>query len=169
MFEKILILLGFSENIFHEQKIVFRHLFDIHGQGDSRTTECEKCHRTIIISSSFFWKLNLNLFKIFVQSLGQERICRLRIANISGWLKLETKFTSLTKCSRFTSEEDVSRDWKSFIHDCIQNKIWKFFRLKSKLIGSFFKLNWKLNFWFCYTFFPRRGNLEDHYQSFFIL
>lgn len=40
-------------------------------------------------------------------------------------------------------------------------------RLKSYLIGSFFKLNWKLNFCFRFTFFPRRGNLEDPYQSFF--
>ena len=153
--------MNFSENIFYEQKIVFRHLFDIHGQGDSRTTECEKCHRTIIISSSFFWKLNLNLSKIFVQSLGQERICR--IANISGWLQLVTSHQVHTKfCKMYHVTDKVSSTTVFKIK--FENSL----RLKSYLIGSFFKLNWKLNFCFRFTFFPRRGNLEDPYQSFFL-
>ena len=60
--------LNFFGIYFHEQKIVCRHLFNIQGQGDPRTTECERCHLKITISSSFFWNLNL---KSFVQSYGQ--------------------------------------------------------------------------------------------------
>ena len=64
----IRIFLNFFGINFHEQKILFRHLFNIQGQGDPRTTECERCHLKITISSSFFWNLNL---KSFVQSYGQ--------------------------------------------------------------------------------------------------
>ena len=63
----IWMFLNFFGINFHEQKILFRHLFYIQGQWDLRTTECERCNLKITIAS-FFWNLNL---KSFVQSNGQ--------------------------------------------------------------------------------------------------